>query len=418
LSETASALRAHQRGEAPLRVLFFVEGFTDIRFVVGLSRICQLTMAVPARTYAQSGLQQRVQESGAQLEVREIAGGRMTFQLRSLRYLLRHARQFDVILAQEFLRGALNANLAGRLRGVPVVSYLGIAPLEYFRCRRRRRQIGRLRAAAGEAVIRSLMYANGKLSALCLGMGPYLRDLAARHCRDARVGLYYGVDTELFRPATPEERSALRARHGLPRSAFLIVLSSRMSHEKDPETVIRATAIARSAGLNAVLLNLGGGYREFLDLARRMEGEAAGEWALARPAAHPMRELADYFRCADALALASLAEGAAFSTLEALACATPVVATATGGMAVQLNGYARLTEPQNTEAMAQELLWISRHQDEARRQALAGREYVVRRWDSRQAFAGLKEVLTEVARSKAKKNRRSVAQRANNSPNA
>ena len=31
------------------RVLFFVEGNTDIRFIVGLSEICDLTMAVPAR---------------------------------------------------------------------------------------------------------------------------------------------------------------------------------------------------------------------------------------------------------------------------------------------------------------------------------------------------------------------------------
>jgi hypothetical protein len=32
-------------------VLFVVEGFTDIRFVVGLSEICDLTMVVPARAY-------------------------------------------------------------------------------------------------------------------------------------------------------------------------------------------------------------------------------------------------------------------------------------------------------------------------------------------------------------------------------
>ena len=34
-----------------MRVFFLVEGFTDIRFVVGLSEICELTMIVPARTY-------------------------------------------------------------------------------------------------------------------------------------------------------------------------------------------------------------------------------------------------------------------------------------------------------------------------------------------------------------------------------
>ena len=33
------------------RVLFFVEGFTDIRFVVGLSEICDLTMSVPLGHY-------------------------------------------------------------------------------------------------------------------------------------------------------------------------------------------------------------------------------------------------------------------------------------------------------------------------------------------------------------------------------
>ena len=88
-----------------LRVLFFVEGFTDIRFVVGLSEICDLTMAVPAREYDESGLKQRVAESGAQLRVHEIAGGRLAFQARSLPYLWRVAPEFDVILSQEVLRG-------------------------------------------------------------------------------------------------------------------------------------------------------------------------------------------------------------------------------------------------------------------------------------------------------------------------
>ena len=33
----------------------------------------------------------------------------------------------------------MNANIVGRLRGVPVVTYMGISPVEYFRCRRERR---------------------------------------------------------------------------------------------------------------------------------------------------------------------------------------------------------------------------------------------------------------------------------------
>ncbi|MFL6255097.1 MAG: glycosyltransferase family 4 protein [Pyrinomonadaceae bacterium] len=389
-----------------LRVLFFVEGFTDIRFVVGLSEICDLTMAVAAEPYARGGLKERVVQSGAQLKVEEIPGSRLGFQARSLQYLWRRARDFDVILSQEVLRGSLNANSVGALRGVPVVTYMGIAPVEYFRCRRERAQIGRAKAAAGEAVIRALMTANGRLATRCLAMGPYLRDVAARYCPRSEVGLYYGVDTNFFRPADEEEQTALRLHRALPAGKFIIFLSSRISHEKDPETVLRATAIARARGLDAVLINLGGGYRDFIKLAKELNLPNSEEWVMGRPAAHPMLDVADYFRAADVMALASLAEGAAYSTLEALACGTPVVATDIGGMAVQLKGYARLTPRRDAEAMAAQLLWIAANREEARAQALAGREYVCREWDSRRAFSHLRGVLEEVSAKHAAASRR------------
>ena len=107
------------------------------------------------------------------------------------------------------------------------------------------------------------------------------------------------------------------------------------------------------------------------------------DWVLGGPAVHPMKEVADFFRAADVMALASLAEGAAYSTLEALACGTPVVATAVGGMAVQLQGYARLTPRRDPAAMAEQFLWVAAHPDAARAQALAGREHVLREWDGR-----------------------------------
>lgn len=384
-----------------LRVLFFVEGFTDIRFVVGLSEVCDLTLAVAARPFAEGGLKERVARSGARVKVEEIAGGRLEFQARSLGYLWRRARDFDVIVSQEVLRGSLNATTVGRLRGVPVVTYMGIAPVEYFRCRRERGQIGRAKALAGEAVIRALMTANGRLATRCLAMGPYLRDVAARYSPRSEVGLYYGVDTDFFRPADDEEKAELRRRRDLPSDKFVIFLSSRISHEKDPETVLRATAIARARGLDAVLINLGGGYRDFVALAKELGLPDSEAWVMGRPAAHPMTEVADYFRAADVMALASLAEGAAYSTLEALACATPVVATDIGGMAVQLKGYARLTPRRDAERMAEEFLWVAANRAEARAQAERGREYVRREWDRRRAFAHLREVLEEVSDGKA-----------------
>jgi glycosyltransferase involved in cell wall biosynthesis len=384
-----------------LSVLFFVEGFTDIRFVVGLSEVCDLTLAVPSRKYVESELKSRVAQSGAKLRVDEIPGGRLSFQVRSLRYLWRRARQFDVILAQEALRGALNANLVGALRGVPVVTYTCYAPVDYYRCRRERGQIPGWRAAAGEAVIRALLTINGRLATRCVAMGPYLRDKAARYCPRTEVGLYYGVDTDFFRPANDAERLELRRRRHLPPDRFLVFFSSRISHEKDPETVLRATGLARARGLDAVLLNLGGGYRDFLRLARGMDLPAVDQWVLGGPAAHPMTEVADYFRAADAVAQASLAEGLGISLLEALACGTPVAATAVGGMAVVLEGYGRLSPRRDAEAMCEQLLWVAAHRDEARAQALRGRDFVVREWNRGKAFTDLFEVLERSALKKA-----------------
>ena len=379
-----------------MRVLFFVEGFTDIRFLVGLSEMCDLTVAVPSRAYRSSGLVDRVAASGARLSVNEIPGGRFAYQLRSLRYLWRCAGEFDLVLAQEMLRGALNANLVGAVKGVPVVTYMGISPIEYFRCRRERGQIGALAGIGGELAIRTLMWANGAMASRTLVMGSYLAQVAAPFSTRVAQGRYYGVDTALFRPASPAERVELRRRLDLPVDRFLVLLSSRISHEKDPETVLRAVATVRARGVDALVLNLGGGHREFLALAHALGLESPAHWVLARPAVHPMEGLADYYRAADVLAQGSLEEGLGLSPLEALACETPVVATAVGGMAAHLGTVAALTPRRDVEAMAEALLTVAANPVQARALASLGREYVQRHWTRGAAFGELRAVLAEV----------------------
>jgi glycosyltransferase involved in cell wall biosynthesis len=379
-------------------VLFFVEGFTDIRFVVGLSEISSLTLCVPEVTYRESGLKERVAASGAALSVVEIPGGRPAFQLRSLAWLWTHAREHDAILSQELLRGSLNATVVGRLRGVPVLTTVAIAPVEYFRCRRVRRQIGPASAWIGEAAIRALMTVNGALSTRCLALGDYLRQLVSAYCPRTVRGYYYGIDTARFVPPGREERRALRQALRLPGDAFLVFLASRISHEKDPETVIRAVAALRADGVPAVLMNLSGGHERFAELARAIAGPDADAWVIARPAAHPILEVADYFRAADVTVQASLAEGLGLSPLESLACGTPVVATAVGGMAVHLRGIATLVAGGDARGMADGLRWVASHPEDARAQALAGRDVVAREWSREKAFSELARVIDDCVR--------------------
>ena len=226
-----------------MRILYFCEGFTDIRFVVGLSQICDLTMVTPEWEYQVSGLADRIAQSGARLKVETIPGRRPAFQARSFMYLLAHIRDYDVVLSQEMVRGSLNATVAGKLMGVPVVTYLGISPVEYYRCRRERGEIGWVEAAAGEAFIRFAMGVSGKLGTTAVAMGPYLRDVAARTSSNAVSGGYYGVDIDVFAPVSEEQKKALRERHNLPADRFLILPSGQTLrlgiHGGDPSKGVR-----------------------------------------------------------------------------------------------------------------------------------------------------------------------------------
>lgn len=386
-----------QGGTPSIRLLFVVEGNTDIRFVTGLADICDLTLLVPARNYGDSGLRDRVRASGARVRVVELPGNRLAYQIRSFRWLLARARHYDVILSQELLRGTLSASVAGRIRGVPVLAHILIPAVEYYRCRRIRGQT--LGAAwLGQAVIRALLAVNGRLVTHCVAWGPFLREVALRSCPRVVPGHYYGIDLNLFRPATPAERIELRRKHGLPEQAFLVLLSSRVSHEKDPETALVGANLARKAGLEVTALNLGGGFRDFLALAGALRLPDHTAWVIGRPAQHPMQDLADFFRLADALVQSSLEEGLALSTLEGLAAGCPVIATAVGGMAQALPGYARLVPRQDPEAVARELLWIAAHREDARQQALRGAAMVAAHFSRDRAFADWRALLASVAR--------------------
>ena len=110
-----------------------------------------------------------------------------------------------------------------------------------------------------------------------------------------------------------------------------------------------------------------------------------------------MKELADYYRAADALVQGSLEEGLGFSPLEALACEVPTVATAVGGLAAHLGDVAALTPRRDAVAMAAAILQIASAPDAARARARRGRDYVVRHWSRARAFDELHQVLAEAA---------------------
>jgi glycosyltransferase involved in cell wall biosynthesis len=127
-----------------------------------------------------------------------------------------------------------------------------------------------------------------------------------------------GVDTDYFRPA-PEE--------GQPYPGVVLSVA-RMVPDKDPDTLIRAFALAAPAFPQAQLWLVGEG--PLLAAARQLAGEILppGSFRFIPPQA----DLRPLFRQAGLLALSSRTEALPNVVLEAMAAGLPVAATAVGGV--------------------------------------------------------------------------------------
>lgn len=150
-----------------------------------------------------------------------------------------------------------------------------------------------------------------------------------------------GVDLERF---TPGDRRAARERLGLDPDRRLVLAVGHLVERKGPALVLQAFAAAHGAAGSFDLALVGQG-----ELAEALREQAAALGVAERlhmpGAVHP-DVLADWYRAADVLVLASSREGWPNVVLEGLACGTPVIATRVWGTPEILTGCAagRLVE--------------------------------------------------------------------------
>ena len=288
------------------------------------------------------------------------------------------------MLVQGHGLAALAANVAARMKRVPCWMLICSPAAEYYEARR---TAGQSFSRATLGAIRLLGRINGSVGQGYVALSQHLRDVVRQH--DARHPVHiipvYGVDLAHFRPA---DRAQARAARGLPAAGAIIFNSSRVAPEKDMLTLIEAFKVLLAEGRDVYLLNRSGGFREFLDHAERA---GIGRAVIATDAADPRRELPLDYASADVCVQASRAEGLGFSVLEALACGTPVVATAVGGLVETVkDGVTGWTVPPgDVAALASALREALDRPEEARRRAAAGRKLVQRQYESTAAFEAL-----------------------------
>jgi teichuronic acid biosynthesis glycosyltransferase TuaC len=154
-----------------------------------------------------------------------------------------------------------------------------------------------------------------------------------------------GVDLERF---VPGDRAAGRAALGLPPGGTLLLCVGHLIERKGQHLLLEALARPAAAGPGGeaprlLLVGSGPGESSLRRQARHLGlGERVSFVGPVAPEALPR-----WYRAADALVLPSLREGWPNVVLEALACGTPVVATAVWGTPEILRGCAAaaLVEP-------------------------------------------------------------------------
>lgn len=126
--------------------------------------------------------------------------------------------------------------------------------------------------------------------------------------------VHNGVDTEIYMPASPEQRRRLRRNLGLPENRCIFISTGHLDPRKDPAVAIDGILAGHD---DALLLLLGDGT---------LRSELENRYSTCVDRVRFVGRVAnvhEYLQASDGFVSASLAEGLPNAVLEALACGLP-----------------------------------------------------------------------------------------------
>lgn len=278
-----------------------------------------------------------------------------------VRFARRQAAPYRLAHANSFMSGMVAHHLQ-QVLGLPFV-------MRFHALGRVRRPAQGLADAFAEARLRieaALMRQANRLVATC---PQDRRDLEQRYgAAPAHMHtIPCGFDPQELGPVA---RCAARARLGLSGDGFVILQLGRLAPRKGFDTAIQSLALLRrSHGIPARLLVVGGAAAHAEDGAsaelarlRALSSElGVGQW-VHFPGPQPRAALRDWYGAADVVVATPWHATFGMTTVEAMACARPVIGAAIGGIQTtvvnHVTGY--LVPPRDPPAIAAHLAALQR----------------------------------------------------------
>jgi glycosyltransferase involved in cell wall biosynthesis len=172
-----------------------------------------------------------------------------------------------------------------------------------------------------------------------------------------------GVDCDRFRPASPEEREAVRRELGLQPGTAIVLFVGFFSQEKRPDLLFEAWADLTHVASSTALVFIGATQSPYYEvdeqLAKRIREMTITLGVESRVRfVEATHEIERFHRAADVFVLPSLREGMPNALLEAMASGTACIATRLEGVtdAIIDDGNNGLLVPANDKAALRKAL--------------------------------------------------------------
>jgi glycosyltransferase involved in cell wall biosynthesis len=218
-----------------------------------------------------------------------------------------------LIHAHEFLSPATVAVLANRWLRIPFIVTLHGGGSNGDVQKLQRKPSGKIRLNALRAQAKKFIVVSAEIE-------HELQD--AGFDRDQMITIPNAVDTDLFSPLSPHQKTALRIQAGLPADALIAIFTGRLVYGKRVNHLLEIWNNICMTHPKAELLIAGTGSEE--ENLRKMG--VAGVRFLGS-----VENIAPYLQASDIFVLPSIAEGLSVAMLEAMACGLPALVTDVGG---------------------------------------------------------------------------------------